>query len=60
MAVWSKELVSNKEAHTQNQKDDDALIVELIEVLEGIDTTKPSAKLNETSIIDSTGGRIYF
>lgn len=39
--------------------EDDSL-VELIEVLEEIDENKPTAELNEISMIDSKGGRIYY
>ena len=38
---------------------DDAL-VELVETLESIDEHQKLAKLNETSILDSSGGRIRF
>jgi hypothetical protein len=39
---------------------DDVLIVELIEALENIDEATSLAKLNEISIADNNGGRIYF
>jgi hypothetical protein len=41
-------------------KNGDIALVELIEVLQGIDTTSPLAKLNETSMPDNNGGRIKF
>ena len=44
-------------AHAQNPDPDDALI-ELVDVLQSIDKTKPEAALNETSISDNNGGRI--
>jgi hypothetical protein len=40
-----------------NQDADDALI-ELTELLQGIDSAQPLAKLNETTISDNNGGRI--
>ncbi len=40
----------------RNSTDD--LLIELVDVLEKIDTTKPLAKLNETTISDNNGGRI--
>lgn len=57
-AVGSTKLVSSKEAHKQYQNNEDALIVELIEALQAIDTTSSLAKLNATSITDNNGGRI--
>lgn len=39
--------------------EDDSL-VELVEILESIDENKAAAKLNEISMIDSKGGRIYY
>lgn len=33
-------------------------LIELIDTLEKIDTTKPMAKLNKTTISDNNGGRI--
>lgn len=50
---------SQNEAQKINVSEDDSL-VELIELLEEIDENKAAAKLNEISIIDSKGGRIYF
>lgn len=41
-------------------EDADNNLVELIELLETIDENKASAKLNEISMIDSKGGRIYY
>jgi hypothetical protein len=37
----------------------DANIVELIKALESVDIKSPLAKLNETTISDNNGGRIY-
>lgn len=39
--------------------EDDGL-VELVEALESINENKASAELNEISMIDSKGGRIYY
>jgi hypothetical protein len=47
--------LSNK-VHDQG----DSNLVELIELLQKIDTTAPLAKLNETSMPDNNGGRIKF
>ena len=41
------------------QTDVDDGLVELMEVLEEIDETKPIAKLNAVSISDRNGGRIF-
>ena len=49
-------LLSNKAEKTNI---DDGL-VELAEALEDIDENKASAKLNEVSMIDNKGGRIYY
>jgi hypothetical protein len=40
------------------QQADDGL-TELVELLESIDENTPTAALNEISILDSKGGRIY-
>lgn len=37
---------------------DDAILVELIDTLEKIDTDAPLARLNKTTISDNNGGRI--
>lgn len=37
----------------------DDLLIELVDVLEKIDTSKPLAKLNETTISDNNGRRIF-
>ena len=40
-------------------KNDDDLLIELIEQLQKIDTEKPLAKLNQVTITDNNGSRIY-
>lgn len=50
------EVITNKK--TEQISADDGL-VELMEVLEEIDETKPMAKLNAVSISDRNGGRIF-
>ena len=47
------------EPRNLNTNEDDSL-VELVELLEEIDENKAAAKLNEISMIDSKGGRIYY
>lgn len=39
---------------------EDDNLVELLDVLEGIDENKKTAELNAISMIDSKGGRTYF
>ena len=58
---WSEstEVGNQNEPQNTNVNEDDSL-VELMELLEEIDENKAAAKLNEISIIDSKGGRIYF
>jgi protocatechuate 3,4-dioxygenase beta subunit len=50
-------------AHTTSDvsldKVDDSLVT-LMDALEDIDENKPSAKLNEISMIDNKGRRIYY
>jgi hypothetical protein len=50
---------NQNEPQNTNINEDDGL-VELVEVLESIDENKATAKLNEESMIDSKGGRIYY
>ena len=42
-----------------NTNEDDSL-VELVEILESIDENKATAKLNEISMADNKGSRIYY
>lgn len=44
---------------SEPQLTDDDTLVELVELLARIDTDKPIATLNETTISDNNGGRIY-
>ncbi len=48
----------NEPQNTKTNEDDG--LVELMEVLESIDENKAAAKLNEISMIDSKGGRVYY
>jgi hypothetical protein len=50
--------MSTPVTYTSEVTEDDAL-VELAEILAKIDTDKQIAKLNETTISDNNGGRIY-
>lgn len=38
---------------------EDDMLVELVELLQKIDADKPLAKLNQTTITDNNGRRIY-
>jgi len=44
---------------TSLEKEDNNLVL-LVDILQGIDEDKPSAKLNEISMINNKGGRIYY
>jgi hypothetical protein len=44
--------------NTVSQEQPVASLVELVEVLQSIDTSSPKAKMNEKSIDDNNGGRI--
>lgn len=43
---------------TLNEVEDD-MLVELVELLQKIDAEEPLAKLNQTTITDNNGRRIY-
>ena len=45
---------------TDKQDGADVNLVRLVEALQGIDTSAPLAKLNETSMSDNNGRRIKF
>jgi len=45
--------------HNTNTNEDDSL-VELVEILESIDENKATAELNEISMADNKGSRIYY
>ena len=51
-----KVVVSN--VGTDIESDDN--LIELMEILEGIDENKAAAKLNEISYISNDGGRVYY
>ncbi len=51
--AWEFQAVS-----TVSQEQEVASFVELIKVLQEIDTSSPKAKINEQSIDDNNGGRI--
>lgn len=52
-------MLTSEQKESKLPDEDDAL-VELVELLEEIDENKAAAKLNEISMIDSRGGRIYY
>ena len=58
---WSERTHVEKHCAPQNTNtNEDDSLVELVEILESIDENKATAKLNEISMADNKGSRIYY
>lgn len=52
-------IVRSVETEGQKQKEDEDALLELFKALESVDMESPLAKLNEMTISDNNGSRIY-